>query len=85
MIYGLLALDPVESGREAKYAHEGSGDLLVARCNGSPLLSLAQSRSTTLRLVEIHSGPATGASCRCGGMAGFAPRLQTCSRKAWLV
>jgi len=35
--YGLLALDPVESSGEAKYAQEGSGGLLVARCNRSPL------------------------------------------------
>jgi hypothetical protein len=34
---GLLALDPFESSGEAKYAEEGSGGLLVARCNRSPL------------------------------------------------
>jgi hypothetical protein len=36
--YGLLALDPVESGGETEYAHEGSGGLLIPSCNGSPLL-----------------------------------------------
>ncbi len=35
--YGLLSLDPVESGGETEHAHEGSGGLLIARCNGSPL------------------------------------------------
>jgi hypothetical protein len=35
--YGLLAPDPVESCGEAEHAHEGSGGLLVASSNSSPL------------------------------------------------
>jgi hypothetical protein len=36
--YGLLWLEPIESGGEAQHAHEAGGRLLVAGCNGALLL-----------------------------------------------
>ena len=36
--YGLLWLEPIESGREVEDAHEGRGGLLVAGGHGTPLL-----------------------------------------------
>ncbi len=36
--YGLLALDPVESGREVEDVHERRGDPLIVCHDGSPLL-----------------------------------------------
>ena len=47
----------------------------------------ARTRSAAGALGPIItlSGQAPGASWRCGGIAGCAPRLQICSRKRWLV
>lgn len=38
-----------------------------------------------LRLLQIGAGQATGASSRRVGMAGRAPRSETCWRTAWLL
>ncbi len=48
--YSLLALNPAESGGEAENANEGACGLLVASCNGSPLL---EPRPEPLDLVAV--------------------------------
>ena len=72
------------AGRQGTPMEEGAVfSYRVARARRAFIL--ARSRSTLLRLLEVQSGQATGASWRCGGIAGRASMSRMCSRKRWLV
>src|SRR5215203_1467268 len=74
-IYGLLDLEPIESGREVEDAHEGRGGLLVAWGHDPPLL---QSGPEPLDYVPVVVDPLrTGNRClvALGGNGGSSTAL----------
>src|SRR5215211_2686810 len=78
----MLCFEPVHGCSHAEHAHEGAFGVLVAGCDGAPLL---QSRPAALDEVAVALDPgwqATGASLRFVGMAGREPRSQMSLRNA---
>jgi pimeloyl-ACP methyl ester carboxylesterase len=78
----LSAPEPVSCGGKAEDAEEGGDGLFVTDRDIAPLF---QPRPETLDTVAVVVGRAIGASLRLVRMVGRAPRLQMCSRKAWLL
>src|SRR3954451_12868277 len=78
-------LDPVHRGGDAEHTHEGAGGLFVAGGDSAPFF---EPRPETLYPIAVVINPRrTGdvGFVALGRIAGWDPRFQIRSRKAWLA